>query len=166
MAEQIITLWVRRPLISVGLVFNMTFPFTPGSKYVGVFRSPNEFFPHGRWLIMGADMNRKGSPDCGCKYCDGTRSQKDIDREFQLPGRASSGHSGNHSGRPGGSSSAATSGVIINQAKDYRYLKKSTTGWRFQSLSCSDIVVCSRSRTRPQQTTSKGVENIDPALLP
>jgi len=116
-----------------------------GSKYVGTFRSPQEFFLHARWLIMGADMDPEGFPDCECKYCS-KRSQRDIDREFQLPGRPGSGQSGHHSGRPGGSSSAATSGAIINQAKDYRNLKKSTTG--------------------PQQTTSKGVEIIDPALLP
>jgi len=127
MAEQITTLLVRRPPIPVALVFNTIFPFTPGSKYVSAFRSPQEFFLHGRWLIMGADMN-KGSPDCSCKYCD-KRTQKEIDEEFQLPaGRTGSGHLGQHSGRPGGSSSAATSGTIINQAKDYRNLKKPTTG--------------------------------------
>ena len=128
MAEQIITLLVRRPPISVALVFNMIFPFAPGSKFVGSFRSPHEFFLHARWLIMGADMDPEGFPDCACKYCDGTRTQQDIDIEFQLPGRTGAGHSGHHSGRPGGSSSAATSGAIINQAKDYRNLKKQTTG--------------------------------------
>lgn len=128
MAEQIITFLVRRPLISVALVFNTILSFTPGSKYVTAFRSPHEFFLHGRWLITGADMKPKGSPNCSCKYCDGTRTQKEIDREFQLPGRTGSGHSSHNSGRPGGSTSAASSGAIINQAKDYRNLKKSATG--------------------------------------
>jgi len=144
MAERIITFLVRCPLTPVALVFNAIFPFTPGSKHVGSFRSPNEFFLHGRWLIMGADMNPKGSPDCACRYCGETRSQEDIDKEFQLPGRTGSGHPGHHSSRPGGSSSAATSGTIINQAKDYRLLpNKPTTGYGFQPLSYPGMTVCS-----------------------
>jgi len=105
---------------------------------VGAFRSPQEFFLHARWLIMGADMDPERFPDCGCKYC-GKRVQKDIDREYQLPGRNGSSHPGQHSGRPGGSSLATTSGAIIQQAKDYRNLKKPTTGYGLQFLSFSSI---------------------------
>jgi len=113
-----------------------------GSKHVNVFRSPQEFFLHAWWLMAGADMNSDGSPVCMCKYCGPNRHQGDIDREYQLPGHRDSGHKG--SGRHGGSA-AATSETIIMQAKDYRNLKKPSTGL--------------------QQTASKGVESIDPALL-
>lgn len=80
--------------------------------------------------MMGSDMNSEGYPDCQCKYCDGTRPQKEIDRYFNLPGNKDSGHkgSGSHSGRQGGSSSAVTSEKIIMQAKDYRNLKKPSAG--------------------------------------
>ena len=70
-------------------------------------------------------MDPEGFPDCRCKYCDPGRSQKDIDREFHLPGPKDSGH---HSSRHGGTSAAATSETIIKQAKDYRNLKKPNTG--------------------------------------
>ena len=75
-------------------------------------------------------MNSEGLPNCQCKYCDGTRTQKEIDRDFHLPGPKDSSHkgSGYYSGRLGGSSSAATSEKIIMQAKDYRNLKKPSTG--------------------------------------
>jgi len=114
-----------------------------GSKSVPAFRSPQEFFVHARWLMMGAEMDPEGYPDCKCKYCGDTRSQKEIDKEFQLPGPRETGH---HSGRHAGSSSAVTSETIIMQAKDYRNLKKPSTG--------------------AQQTAAKGTESIDPALLP
>lgn len=107
------------------LGFQQDFLCTSGSKYVAAFRSPQEFFLHACWLITGAEMDSEGFPDCKCKYCGDTRPQKDIDREYQLPGHRDSGH---HSGRHGGPSTAATSGAIISQAKDYRNLKKSTTG--------------------------------------
>lgn len=67
-------------------------------------------------------MKSVGSPRCRCKYCDKSRTQKDIDREYQLPGHKESSHKG--SGRHGGISSAATSETIIMQAKDYRNMKK------------------------------------------
>lgn len=107
------------------LGFQHDFPSPSGSRHVSAFRSPLEFFVHARWLMMGADTDSEGLPDCRCKYCDGTRSQKDIDREFKLPGPKDTGH---HSGRHGGTSSAATSEKIIMQAKDYRNLKKPSTG--------------------------------------
>ena len=75
---------------------------------------------------MGAVTDSEGSPVCRCKYCDKSRTQKDIDREYQLPGHKDAGHKG--SGHHGGSSSAATSEKIIMQAKDYRNLKKLSTG--------------------------------------
>jgi hypothetical protein len=77
--------------------------------------------------MTGADMDSDGSPDCECKYCGPIRSQGEIDREYELPGHRDSGQKG--SGRHGGSSSAAaTSETIIMQAKDYRNLKKPSTG--------------------------------------
>ena len=109
--------------------FSTRFLVAPGSKTVSSFRSPQEFFLHARWLMMGAEENSEGYPACECKYCGVTRSQREIDQEFQLPGRKGSRHkdSGHTSGRHGGSSSAATSGTIISQAKDYRNLKKPNT---------------------------------------
>jgi len=106
-----------------------------GSKTVGSFRSPQEFFLHARWLMMGAKEDSEGYPDCECKYCGGTRSQREIDEEFQLPGRKDSRlkSSGRCSGRQGGPS-AATSEVIISQAKDYRNLKKTEYGGPASSL--------------------------------
>jgi len=117
-----------------------------GSKTVNSFRSPQEFFLHARWLMKGAEADPEGYPACECKYCGVLRSQREIDQEFQLPGRKDSRHknSGYNSGRQGGSS-AATSETIISQAKDYRNLKK--------------------TNTETQQTASKGIESIDPALL-
>ena len=73
--------------------------------------------------MMGAEENSEGYPACECKYCGVIRSQREIDQEFQLPGRKNSHHK-NPSGRHGGVSSGATSEVIISQAKDYRNLKK------------------------------------------
>lgn len=100
--------------------------FASGSKTVSSFRSPQEFFLHARWLMMGAEVNSEGYPVCECKYCGGTRSQREIDQEFQLPGRKDSRHkSSGH--RNGGASSTATSEKIILQAKDYRNLKKPST---------------------------------------
>jgi hypothetical protein len=106
------------------LVFNRV-SLGIGSKTVGSFRSPQEFFLHARWLMMGAEKDSDGCPDCRCKYC-GSRPQREIDEEYQLYGYKDSRHksSGHHSGRHGGSSSAATSEAIILQAKDYRNLKK------------------------------------------
>jgi hypothetical protein len=117
-----------------------------GSKTVSSFRSPQEFFVHARWLMTGAEKDHDGDPACGCKYCSGTRSQTAIDREFQLPGSKDSRHknSKTYSGRHGASSTAATSEVIISQAKDYRNLKK--------------------PNPEAQQTASKGVESIDLTL--
>jgi len=108
---------------------SLTFCFFPsGSKYVNVFRSPQEFFLHAWWLMMGADLDSDGYPACKCKYCGPSHHQGDIDREYQLPGHRDAGHKGSgNSGRHGGSS-AATSEKIIMQAKDYRNLKKPTTG--------------------------------------
>ena len=79
--------------------------------------------------MKGATEDSEGYTTCECKYCGVTRSQKEIDQEFQLPGRKDSRHknTGYNSGRNGGSSSAATSGTIILQAKDYRNLKKPST---------------------------------------
>ena len=77
---------------------------------------------------MGADLDSDGYPACKCKYCGPSHHQGDIDREYQLPGHRDAGHKGSgNSGRHGGSS-AATSEKIIMQAKDYRNLKKPTTG--------------------------------------
>ncbi|KAF9792487.1 hypothetical protein BJ322DRAFT_50659 [Thelephora terrestris] len=115
-----------------------------GSKTVNSFRSPQEFFVHARWLMMGAEKDPDGYPDCECKYCGVTRSQRDIDKEFQLPGRKDSKSSGHHSGRHG-ATSTATSEAIILQAKDYRNLKK--------------------PNTETKQPAPKGIESIDPALL-
>lgn len=72
--------------------------------------------------MMGAEEDSEGYPVCECKYCGVTRSQMEIDQEFQLPGRKDSRHKS--SGRHGASSSTATSEAIILQAKDYRNLKK------------------------------------------
>ena len=78
--------------------------------------------------MMGAEEDSEGYPACECKYCGVVRSQREIDQEFQLPGRKDSHHknSGHNSGRQAGPS-AATSEVIISQAKDYRNLKKPNT---------------------------------------
>jgi hypothetical protein len=116
--------WYVHPLMSIASGFK----FPPGSKTVSAFRSPQEFFLHVRWLMMGAEEDSEGYPACECKYCGVNRSQREIDQEFQLPGRKGSHHknSGYHSGRQGGSS-AATSEAIISQAKDYRNLKKPNT---------------------------------------
>lgn len=73
-------------------------------------------------------MKPDGTRACRCKYCDPTRKQRDIDREYQLPGHKDSGHKGSGSGRHGASSSAATSETIIMRAKDYRNLKKPSAG--------------------------------------
>jgi len=118
-----------------------------GSKTVSSFRSPQEFFLHARWLMMGAEKDPEGYPACECKYCGGTRSQMDIDKEFELPGRKDSRNkgSGHHSSRHGASSSTATSEAIILQAKDYRNLKK--------------------PNAEAQQPASKAIESIDPALI-
>ena len=115
-------------------VFDMIFLPASGSKYVNNFRSPREFFLHACWLMKGADMDSTGSPDCECKYCDGTRTQGAIDRDFQLPGPKDSSHksSGHHSGRH--TSSAVTSEAIIMQAKDYRHLNKTSTGYTLHRL--------------------------------
>lgn len=79
--------------------------------------------------MMGAEEDSEGYPACGCKYCDRTRTQKEIDEEFQLHGRKSTRQkgSGYHSGRHGGQSSAASSEAIISKAKDYRNLNKPDT---------------------------------------
>ena len=116
--------WYDPPLIYVASVFKLP----PGSKTVNSFRSPQEFFLHARWLMMGAEEDSEGYPACECKYCGVIRSQREIDEEFQLPGRTNSRSksSGHNSGRQGGSS-AATSETIISQAKDYRNLKKPNT---------------------------------------
>jgi len=113
-----------------------------GSETASAFRSPQEFFLHALWLMKGAKSRRGGSPDCECKYCDGSRTQQEIDEDYQLPGRKDSGHrsSGRHAGP-----SAASSETIIQQAKDYRNIKKPSTG--------------------VQQAASKGIESIDLALV-
>jgi len=78
--------------------------------------------------MTGADTGSGGSPVCECKYCGPNRHQGDIDREYQLPGCRHSGRKGpGNSGRHGGSG-AATSEMIIMQAKDYRNLKKPSMG--------------------------------------
>lgn len=78
--------------------------------------------------MMGAEKDPEGYPACECKYCGGTRSQMDIDKEFQLPGRKDSRKgSGHYSSRYGAASATATSEAIISQAKDYRNLKKPNT---------------------------------------
>ena len=116
---------MRPPLVSVAPVFDMIFLFASGSVHVNTFRSPQEFFLHARWLMTGSDVDSEGYLECRCKYCDGSRTQREIDREFQLPARKDTGH---HSSRHVGTSSAATSGAIILQAKDYRNLNKQSTG--------------------------------------
>lgn len=129
MAEWIIILLVCPPACVCCLGFQHNFLFASGSKTVSSFRSPQEFFLHARWLMMGAEEDSEGYPACECKYCGRTRSQREIDQEFQLPGPKDSRlkSSNHHSGRHGASSSAATSGAIISQAKDYRNLKKPNT---------------------------------------
>ncbi|GBE81099.1 hypothetical protein BKA93DRAFT_820783 [Sparassis latifolia] len=52
-----------------------------GSHYVHVFRSPEEFTPHLKWLMRGSPM-KDGRRDCHCKYCDPSRTQTEISREL------------------------------------------------------------------------------------
>lgn len=110
--------------------------------------------------MSGSAVKPDGSRACGCKYCDPTRKQREIDREYQLPGRGDSSNKGSGSGRHGASSSAATSETIIMQAKDYRNLKKPSAGCasRYCYLSFSEItslpIHASEPRTQLPKTPS------------
>lgn len=53
-----------------------------GSRYVHVFRSPEEFAPHLKWLMDGSPLKPSGDPNCKCKYCDPTRKQREISAEL------------------------------------------------------------------------------------
>lgn len=96
---------------------------------------------------------------CGCKYCTPTRKQRDIDKEYQLPGLKDSGHKGSGSGRHGASSSAATSETIIMRAKDYRNLKKPSAGCasRYCYLSFSEITSSPIHGSEPSKQPRKSL---------
>ncbi|KAJ8095235.1 hypothetical protein PM082_010458 [Marasmius tenuissimus] len=49
-------------------------PYLFGSRFVGKFRSPNEFIPHARWLFTDPTMN---PANCECKYC-AKRPQREV----------------------------------------------------------------------------------------
>ncbi|KAI0339444.1 hypothetical protein BDW22DRAFT_1486898 [Trametopsis cervina] len=53
-----------------------------GSRDVTVFRSPKEFFPHLRWLVLGQQYDSDGKTLCDCKYCDSSATQKEINERY------------------------------------------------------------------------------------
>jgi len=46
------------------------------------YRSPHEFYPHMHWLL---DNARGVIKPCICRYCDPSRSQKQVNEIFPLP---------------------------------------------------------------------------------
>ena len=46
------------------------------------YRSPQEFFPHMLWML---NTTQQINGKCICKYCDKSRSQKEIDEIYPLP---------------------------------------------------------------------------------
>jgi len=48
------------------------------------YRSPEEFFPHMLWLL---NHDQGTYVECICQYCDGKKTQKQINEIFPLPPR-------------------------------------------------------------------------------
>ncbi|TFK54214.1 hypothetical protein OE88DRAFT_1165488 [Heliocybe sulcata] len=50
-----------------------------------VFRSPDEFCLHARWLALGSPTKRfTNKPDCPCKYCHGQLSQTELNKMWEI----------------------------------------------------------------------------------
>ncbi|KAI0630382.1 hypothetical protein C8Q77DRAFT_1137849 [Trametes polyzona] len=53
-----------------------------GSRFVDKFRSPMEFCLHLKWILDGQPMKPSRTPDCRCRWCDGTIPQAEISSAF------------------------------------------------------------------------------------
>ncbi|EIN09715.1 hypothetical protein PUNSTDRAFT_143178 [Punctularia strigosozonata HHB-11173 SS5] len=88
------------------------------------FRSPAEFFMHAKWLAEGRPVKSNGRPDCGCKYCSGTK-QSVISQQHLHYTPAGSGPRAESGGRAArllnpGRRRSRSSGTGPMMAKDYR----------------------------------------------
>jgi len=67
-------------LLSLSLKHDVTDHFHSGGAQR--YRSPQEFFPHMLWML---NTTQQINGKCICKYCDKSRSQKEIDEIYPLP---------------------------------------------------------------------------------
>ena len=77
-----ITIYVVGPPLSLPSppVYNIAHDLFLGGEHE--YRSPQEFYPHLHWLLENA---QGVSNKCICKYCDPSRTQKEINKIFPLP---------------------------------------------------------------------------------
>ncbi|KZT26733.1 hypothetical protein NEOLEDRAFT_1177321 [Neolentinus lepideus HHB14362 ss-1] len=125
-----------------------------------VFRSPDEFCLHARWLALGSPTRHNNNkPECPCKYCDGRYGQNELNKRWGIiPARKRRGP------RKTDNKPKTDWANVLTHVKDYTKLNTSTQTPSVASPSA--LSPSSPSTLAPSPSSSLSSSQYPPVTFP